>query len=73
MPSLHPANVNGNFIFMQKYGFAERCCFLTFSFEGNFRKYDIFVKRNHTKAEEKMIFSVLFTNFSQTKILFFMQ
>ena len=73
MPSLRPANVNENFIFMQKYAFAERWCFLTFSFERKFRKYDISLKRRHRKAEEKMIFSVLFTNFSQTKILFFMQ
>ena len=35
-----------------KYAFEERCCFLTFSFEGKFRKY-ISVKRKHTKTNEK--------------------
>ena len=58
---------------MQEYAFTKRCCFLTFSFEGKFRKYDIFVKRKHTKTNENMIFSVLFTNFRKTKILIFMQ
>ena len=62
-----------NFIFTQKYAFAERCCFLTFSFEGNVRKYDISVKRKYTKTNENMIFSALFTNFCKTKILFFIQ
>ena len=70
MSSLPRANVYENFMFTQKYAFAEGCCFLTFSFEGKFRKYDISVKRKHTKADEKMIFSVLFTNFSKRKILF---
>ena len=31
------------------------------------------MKRKHTKADEKIIFSVFFTNFHKTKILFFMQ
>ena len=62
-----------NFIFTQKYAFAERCCFLTFSFEGKLRKYDISVKWKHTKTSENMIFSALFTNFRKTKIIFFMQ
>ena len=57
-----------NFIFTQKYAFAERCCFLTFSFEGKLRKYDISVK--HTKTNENVIFSALFTYFRKTKILF---
>ena len=70
--SLRPAILYENFIFTQKYAFAERCCFLTFSFEGKLRKYDISVKRKHTKTNEN-IFSVLFTNFCRTKILFFMQ
>ena len=47
------------FIFTQEYAFAERCCFLTFSFEGKFRKYDISVKRKHAKTNENMIFLVL--------------
>ena len=47
--------------------------FLHFRFEGKFRKYDISVKRKRTKADKKMIFSVLFTNFRTTKILLFMQ
>ena len=71
--SLRPAILYENFIFTQKYAFAERCCFLTFSFEGKLRKYDISVKRKHTKTNENMIFSTIFTNFRQTKILFFMQ
>ena len=71
--SLRTAIVYENFIFTQEYTFAERCCFLTFSFEGKFRKYDISVKRKHTKTNENMIFSVLFTNFRKTKILIFMQ
>ena len=58
---------------MQKYALAERCCFLTFSFEGKFRKYDISVKCKHTKTQENMIFSALFKNFLKTKIIFFMQ
>ena len=70
--SLHPAIVYENFIFTHKYAFAE-CCFLTFSFEGKLRKYDSSVKRKHMKTNENMIFSVLFTNFCKTKILFFMQ
>ena len=60
-----------NFIFTQKYAFAERCCFLTFSFEGKLRKYDISVKRKHTKTNKNMTFSALFTSFCKTKILFF--
>ena len=52
-----------NFIFTQKYAFAERCCFLTFLFEGKFRKYDIFVKRKHTKADEKNDLFCLFHKF----------
>ena len=71
--SLRPAIIYENFIFTQKYAFAERCCFLTFSFEGKLRKYDISVKRKHTKTNKNMIFSALFTNFHKTKILFFMQ
>ena len=70
---LRAAVVYENFIFTQKYAFAERCCFLTFLFEGKFRKYDISVKWKHTETNEKMIFSALFTNFCKTKILFFMQ
>ena len=70
---LHTAIVNGNFIFTQECAFAERCCFLTFSFERKFRTYDISVKRKHRKTNENMIFSVLFKNFPQTKTPFFMQ
>ena len=44
----------------KKNAFVERCCFLTFSFEGKLRKYDISVKRKHTKTNEIMIFSALF-------------
>ena len=66
--SLRPAILYENFIFTQKYAFAERCCFLTFSFEGKLRKYDISVK--HTKTNENVIFSALFTYFRKTKILF---
>ena len=40
--SLSTTIVYENFIFKQESAFAERCCFLTFSFEGKFRKYDIF-------------------------------
>ena len=68
---LRPAIVYKSFIFTQKYAFGERCCFLPFSFEGMFRKYDISVKHKHTKTNEKMIFSVFFKNFCQ--IFFFMQ
>ena len=45
----------------------------TFSLEGKFRKYDISVKRKHTKTNENMIFFVLFKNFCKTKIILFMQ
>ena len=69
--SLSPTIVYENFILTQK--FPERCCFLTFSFEGKSRKYDISVKRKHTKTNENMVSSVLFTIFHKTKILFFMQ
>ena len=61
--SLRRAIVYENFIFTQKYAFAERRCFLTFSFEGKLRKYDISVKRKHTKTNGNMIFSALFTKF----------
>ena len=71
--SLRTAIVYENFIFTQEYAFAERCCFLIFSFEGKFRKYDISVKRKHAKTNENMIFYVLFTNFRLAKILIFMQ
>ena len=71
MSSLRSAVAYENFIFTQKYAIAERYYFLTFSFEGKFRKYDISVKRKRTKTNEKVIFPVLFTNFRQTKILFF--
>ena len=60
-------------MFTQEYAFVERCCFLRFLFEGKFRKYDISVKRKHTKTNENIIFSVFFTNFRKTKILFFMR
>ena len=70
--SLRPAIIYENSIFTQRYAFAERCCFLTFLFEGKLRK-NISVKRKHTKTNENMIFSPLFTNFRKTKILFFMQ
>ena len=64
--SLRTVIVYKNFIFIQKSTFAERISFLTFSFEGKF-------KRKDTKSNENMIFSVLFTNFRKPKILFFMQ
>ena len=68
--SLRADIVYKNFIFTQEYAFAERCCFLTFSFEGKFRKFDISVKRKLTKTNENTIFSSLFTYFSKTKIFF---
>ena len=71
--SLHKPIVYKNFTFAQVYAFAERCCFLIFSFEGKFRKYDISVKRKHTKNNENIIFYVLFTHFCKTQILIFMQ
>ena len=71
--SLRTAIVYENFIFTQEYTFAERYCFLTFLFEEKFRKYDISVKRKHTKTNENIIFSVLFSNFRKTKIFIFMQ
>ena len=64
---LCPATIYKNFIFMQKYAIEVRCYFLTFSLQGKLSKYDIYVKRKHTKTNENMIFSTLFT------ILFFMQ
>ena len=60
-------------MFTQEYAFVERCCFLRFLFEGKFRKYDISVKRKHTKTNENIIFSVFFTIFRKTKIVFFMR
>ena len=71
--SLRPAIIYENFIFTLQYAFAERCCFLTFWFNGKLRKYDITVKQKHTKTNENMIFSALFTNFRNAKILFFMR
>ena len=73
LSSLRPAIVCEHFIFTQEYAFAKRWCFVTFLFEGKFRKYDISVKRKHTKTNENMILSVLLTNFCKTKIPFFMQ
>ena len=71
--SLRQAIIYENFICTRKYAFAERCWFLTFSFEGKLRKHDKSVKQKHTRPNEIMIFSVLFTNFCKTKILFFIQ
>ena len=68
--TIRPAIIYESFTFKQKYAFAERCCFLTFSFKGKLRKYDISVKRKHTKTNENIIFAALFTNFCETKILF---
>ena len=68
--AIRPAIIYESFIFTQKYAFAERYCFLTFSFKGKLRKYDISVKRKHTKSNENITFSALFTNFRETKILF---
>ena len=67
---LRTAIVYENFIFTQEYAFVERCCFLTFSFEGKIRKYDNSVKRKHTKNNEKLIFSVLFKNFVKRRFFF---
>ena len=68
--TIRPAIIYESFILTQKYAFAERYCFLTFSFKGKLRKYDISVKRKHTKSNENITFSALFTNFRETKILF---
>ena len=70
---LYVVIVYKNLIFMRGYAFAERFCFLTFSFEGKFRKYHISMKRMHAKTNGKMIFSVLFTYLCKTNMLFFMQ
>ena len=43
---------------------------LSFSLKEKFRKYDISIKRKHTKTNENMIFPILFTNFHKTEILF---
>ena len=59
--------------YLRKNTHLQKCCFLKFPFEEKFRKYYVSVKRKHTKTNEKMIFSALFTNFPKTKILFFMQ
>ena len=69
--SLRTVIVYENFIFTREYTFAERCCFLTFSFEGKFRKYYISVKRKQTKTNENMIFSVMFINFCQKEVFWF--
>ena len=53
----------------KKNTFGERCCFLTFLFEGNFKKYAISVKWKYMKTKENMIFSVLFTNFHFRKLI----
>ena len=68
--SLRPAIVYENFIFSQKCAFAERCCFLTFSFEGKLRKYDISVKQKHTKTNENVIFSAFSQIFVRRKFFF---
>ena len=47
MSFLRTAIVYENILFTQKKkknAFGERCCFLTFLFEGNFKKYAISVK-----------------------------
>ena len=62
--TIRPAIICESFIFTKKYAFAERCCFLTFSFKGKLRKHDNFVKRKNTKN-----FSAVSTNFHRTKIL----
>ena len=59
---------------MQEYTFAERFLLhfrLNKSLGNVIRKYDISVKRKHTKTNENMNFSVLFTNFRKTNILYF--
>ena len=68
--TIRPAIIYESFTFKQKYAFAERCCFLTFSFQVKLRIYDISVKGKHTKTSENMIFSALFTNFRKTKNFF---
>ena len=68
--SSRPGIVYENFIFTQKYALAERCCFLTFSFEGKLRKYDISMERKHTKTNENMINSVFSTNSRKQKSFF---
>ena len=68
--SLRPAIIYENFIFTPEYAFAEKCCFLKFSFEQKFRKYDIPVKRKHTKTYENTIFPAFFTNFRKKKFFF---
>ena len=70
--TIRPAIIYESFIFTQKYAFAERYCFLTFSFKGKLRKYDISVKRKHTKSNENITFSALFTHFHNENS-FFMQ
>ena len=69
--SLRTTIVYKNFVFTWEYTFAERCCFLTFTFEGMFSKYGISVKRKHAKTNKNVIFSVVFPNFCKTKIYFF--
>ena len=49
---------------MQGYAFAERCCFLTFSFEAKFRKYDSCVKQKHKFLQRKYDLFCPFHKFS---------
>ena len=69
--SLRTVIIYENFKFTQEYAFAERCCILTFSFEGKLKEYDISLKRKYMKTNENMIFSVLFRNVHQPENSFF--
>ena len=42
-------------------------------FYGKLKKYDTSVKQKHTKTNENMFFSALFTKFCKSKIISFMQ
>ena len=69
--SLRTVIIYENFKFTQEYAFAERCCILTFSFEGKLKEYDISLKRKYMKNNKNMIFSVLFRNVHQPENSFF--
>ena len=69
VPYLRLAIVYENFIFTPKYAFAERCCFLGFSFEGKLKQYDIWNGniRKLTKICSSLPFSLIFI---RRKIIF---
>ena len=73
--TFHTSVINKNFPFQNFAGIciAESCCFCKFLFDGKLQKYDISVKRKHSKSNETMIPSVFFHQFFVTRKLDFLR